>query len=175
VRTAHLQAINLKRLENDYSPLPWDIDLVVLDGQQQQQQSIPNAAAAQSRPPSPSSSPQSPTTQRRTRTIRHPLPQPITQTRHSSRRTTSPEASPPRLSSHSLSWFHTAHERVLNDICGLCQEEYQDGERIVDLLCEHFYHERCVEKCFDVQMEIGESRGRKVEICCPLCRRRVVG
>lgn len=153
---AHLQTINLKRLENDYSPLPWDVDLVVLDGEQTQQpvavagiqQGLLEqpVAGSQSRHPSLSSSHSAAA---RTITRRRPLPSPI-QTRYSSRGTLHwPDG--PRLSSHSFKWFQNAGERVLNDICGLCQEEYQDGERIVDLLCQHFYHERCLKMCFEVQ------------------------
>ncbi|CZT17919.1 uncharacterized protein RCC_03756 [Ramularia collo-cygni] len=153
VMRAHLQAINAKRVERNYAPLPHDVDLVVLGGLQTL------SAGYQSRRSSP-------TPEHTSRPVRrHPVPEPI-QTRHSSRRALQ-WAGGPRLSSHSLRWFQIAQERVANDICGLCQQDYVEGERIVDLRCEHFYHERCLEEYFQAQ-----RYDRKPE-ACPLCRRPV--
>lgn len=156
---AHLQSVNAMRAKLGYDPLPNGVDLVVLDGLYTQ------SASGQSQPPSPIVDP---TPERRT-TWRFRVPRPI-QSRHSSKepRHTSHWSAGPRLSSHSLKWFQAAAERVLNDVCGLCQEDYQQGERIVDLACQHFYHETCLHKCFEVQREAGRTEA------CPLCRRKVL-
>lgn len=155
----HLAKLNAKRAELGYEELAQDVDLVVLDGQQ-----APQAVDATSRPPSPSTDPPA-ELHRPARRFRVPRP---VQSRHSSRHSASHWPEGPRISSHSFKWFQNARERVLNDVCNICQQDYQEGERIADLACQHFYHERCLQDCFEAQ------RGERKRESCPLCRRRVV-
>lgn len=164
---AHLQVVNVKRMENGYYPLPYNADMVVLFDPRAQ------LVGGQSRPPSPSSD-LIPSRQSAGRRFRIPLP---VQSSHSSRHRShwpgmrprsvshAPEAGL-RLSSHSFGWFQNARERVLNDVCGICQEDFIEDERIVDLACQHFYHERCLEKWFDFQLQNGKNAA------CPLCKRK---
>lgn len=47
-----------------------------------------------------------------------------------------------------------------NKTCTICFEEFQEGERIVILECQHGYHKKCIESWF-----------REGSDQCPMCRR----
>lgn len=153
----HLQDVNIKRADNGYDPLPHDVDMLVLLDQRE------SAVSGQSRPPTPSSDRMTEfSSDRRRFQVLPPV-----RSRHFSRNYTHRLGPRPRLKPHTFGWFVVARERVLNDVCGLCQEDYKDNERIVDLPCEHFYHEPCLEKWNDFQRLDGKVA------TCPLCKRSV--
>lgn len=49
-----------------------------------------------------------------------------------------------------------------HDSCSICYNEYEKGENVGKLLCNHFYHKKCILKW----METSKT--------CPLCRKNVV-
>lgn len=63
----------------------------------------------------------------------------------------------PALSKHSFEWCNQARERVLNDMCGFCLDNFDVGQEIVDLECVHFFHEKCIRLALKFKRE------------CPLC------
>ncbi|EME39189.1 hypothetical protein DOTSEDRAFT_38420 [Dothistroma septosporum NZE10] len=74
---------------------------------------------------------------------------------------TSPDDRPWALSTHSYTWFRTAKERVINDVCAICREAYDEGDVIADLPCLHFFHEGCVRQAFGCKTGMAK---------CPLCQ-----
>ncbi|KAI8323916.1 hypothetical protein GQ54DRAFT_296483 [Martensiomyces pterosporus] len=57
----------------------------------------------------------------------------------------------------------TKEEKAAKDECGICMDEYEEGEEAVELPCKHIYHEECVDHWL------------KVNGTCPICRARVDG
>ena len=49
-------------------------------------------------------------------------------------------------------------EDEVGDICSICYDEYQKGQKVVALVCKHTYHEGCINNWL--------SRKRS----CPNCR-----
>ncbi|KAJ2705225.1 hypothetical protein FB645_002623 [Coemansia sp. IMI 203386] len=45
--------------------------------------------------------------------------------------------------------------------CGICMEEYQNKEQVVELPCAHFYHKECIDHWL------------KMNGTCPICRKRI--
>ncbi|KAJ2888131.1 hypothetical protein FB639_000844 [Coemansia asiatica] len=47
--------------------------------------------------------------------------------------------------------------------CGICMEEYQTNEQVLELPCGHFYHKECIDHWL------------RVNGTCPICRKRIEG
>ncbi|KAK7385157.1 hypothetical protein VNO78_30869 [Psophocarpus tetragonolobus] len=57
--------------------------------------------------------------------------------------------------------FHSAENKSGIDRCVICQVEYEEGEALVAILCEHPYHTDCISKWLQI---------KKV---CPICNTEV--
>ncbi|KAK7353191.1 hypothetical protein VNO80_18631 [Phaseolus coccineus] len=57
--------------------------------------------------------------------------------------------------------YHCAERKIGIDRCVICQVEYEDGEALVALQCEHAYHADCISKWLQI---------KKV---CPICSNEV--
>lgn len=69
------------------------------------------------------------------------------------------------ICSMSFEWYKSIQERVLNDICAICQQSYDGPLLITALPCGHFYHEECIR---------GEERQRTVVNCPYRCKGQVL-
>ncbi|KAJ1956117.1 hypothetical protein GGI12_005389, partial [Dipsacomyces acuminosporus] len=56
-----------------------------------------------------------------------------------------------------------AAEVDAKDECGICMDEYSQGEEVSELPCKHIYHEECI------------NHWLKVNGTCPICRARIDG
>ncbi|KAJ1812138.1 hypothetical protein LPJ56_003999, partial [Coemansia sp. RSA 2599] len=55
----------------------------------------------------------------------------------------------------------TDEEVAAHKECGICMEEYQANEQVLELPCGHFYHNECIDHWL------------KVNGTCPICRKRI--
>ncbi|CAJ1971905.1 unnamed protein product [Sphenostylis stenocarpa] len=57
--------------------------------------------------------------------------------------------------------FHSAESKSGIDLCVICQVEYEEGEALVAIQCEHPYHSDCISKWLQI---------KKV---CPICNTEI--
>ena len=59
-----------------------------------------------------------------------------------------------------------SHRPLAGDIthCAICQDEYTDADQVRVLLCDHFFHQRCIDRWLT-----------ETSTACPLCRRDMRG
>jgi len=57
--------------------------------------------------------------------------------------------------------FHSAESKSGIDLCVICQVEYEEGEALVSIQCEHPYHADCISKWLQI---------KKV---CPICNTEI--
>ncbi|KAJ1829828.1 hypothetical protein LPJ73_008412 [Coemansia sp. RSA 2703] len=55
----------------------------------------------------------------------------------------------------------TAEEAAKHKECGICMEEYNVEETVLELPCKHFYHKECIDHWL------------KMNGTCPICRKRI--
>lgn len=59
--------------------------------------------------------------------------------------------------------FSSKEASIKEKLCVICQDDFQDGDQLVSLHCEHSFHSGCI------------SRWLSCKLACPLCNKSAIG